>query len=229
MVLSPKVEVKLPPLEVEINHAALQGKLAYVSPTVRTIHNTAHKLSTSNTGAVLNNNSAFQQHKQRPPNLNFSARPTGPSRMSPVQTGMPLAQPVFLNTGPQMEVHRHPPTLQGSPIHHYLLPAHQQPQVAIPTGLGQYAPFSPSVPPPPAHQSPRHVQYTTHPLPAHVHPVLQSSALPPCPLPATDRLSVRQYQPHHRRYLHNVSTQPQQSQVVSVLCVAQVYRLVIFA
>lgn len=29
---SPKVEVKLPPLEVEISNAALQGKLAYVSP-----------------------------------------------------------------------------------------------------------------------------------------------------------------------------------------------------
>lgn len=79
---------------------------------------------------------------------------------------------------------RRPPALQGSPIHHYLLPAHQQPQMAaIPTAMSQYTPFSPTVAPPPAHQSPRHVQYTTHPLPAHVHPVLQSSTLPTGPYP----------------------------------------------
>ena len=74
--------------------------------------------------------------------------------------------------------YRRQPTLQGSPIHHYLVPAHQQPQVAIPAGMSQYAPFSPTVAPPPAHQSPRHIQYTTHPLPAHVHPVLQTSTIP---------------------------------------------------
>ena len=106
MLHSPKVEVKLPPLEVEINQAALQGKLAYVSPTVRTIHNPTHKLATSTAGAIINSTSAFQQHKQRPPNLNFSTRPPGPSQLSPVQTGMQLAQPVFLNTGPQMDMHR---------------------------------------------------------------------------------------------------------------------------
>lgn len=51
------------------------------------------------------------------------------------------------------------------------------------TAMSQYTPFSPTVAPPPAHQSPRHVQYTTHPLPAHVHPVLQSSTLPTGPYP----------------------------------------------
>lgn len=78
-------------------------------------------------------------------------------------------------------------TLQGSPIHHYLVPAHQQHQMAALTAaaataatatVGQYGPFSPSVAPPPAHQSPRHVQYAAHPLPAHMHPVLHTSTLP---------------------------------------------------
>ncbi|XP_048781326.1 homeodomain-interacting protein kinase 2-like isoform X2 [Ostrea edulis] len=182
---SPKVEVKLPPLEVEISNAAFQGKLAYVSPTVRNVHSQAHKQAASGM-AFVNSSSAFQQHKARPANMNFT-RPTGPSQLSPVQTGVAIGQPVFLNTGPQMEVHRdfrRPPALQGSPIHHYLLPAHQQPQMAaIPTAMSQYTPFSPTVAPPPAHQSPRHVQYTTHPLPAHVHPVLQSSTLPTGPYP----------------------------------------------
>ncbi|XP_061166876.1 homeodomain-interacting protein kinase 2-like isoform X2 [Saccostrea echinata] len=182
---SPKTEVKLPPLEVEISNAALQGKLAYVSPTVRNVHSQTHKQAAPGM-TFVNSSSAFQQHKARPGNMNFT-RPAGPSQLSPVQTGVAIGQPVFLNTGPQVEVHRdfrRPPALQGSPIHHYLLPAHQQPQMAaIPTAMSQYTPFSPTVAPPPAHQSPRHVQYTTHPLPAHVHPVLQSSTLPTGPYP----------------------------------------------
>ena len=78
-------------------------------------------------------------------------------------------------------------TLHGSPIHHYhLVPAHQQHQMAALTAataasVGQYGPFSPSVAPPPAHQSPRHVQYTAHPLPAHMHPVLHTSSIPTFP------------------------------------------------
>lgn len=101
---SPKVEVKLPPLEVEISNAAFQGKLAYVSPTVRNVHSQAHKQAASGM-AFVNSSSAFQQHKARPANMNFT-RPTGPSQLSPVQTGVAIGQPVFLNTGPQMEVHR---------------------------------------------------------------------------------------------------------------------------
>ena len=77
---------------------------------------------------------------------------------------------------------------QASPIHHYLVPAHQQPQVGIPTGLGQFGPFSPTIAPPPAHQSPRHVQYAAHPLPAHVHPMLQTSTVP-----ATYHSQIGQY------------------------------------
>lgn len=102
---SPKVEVKLPPLEVEISNAALQGKLAYVSPTVRNVHGQTHKPAASGM-AFVNSSSAFQQHKVRQANMNFT-RPAGPSQLSPVQTGVAIGQPVFLNTGPQVEVHRY--------------------------------------------------------------------------------------------------------------------------
>jgi hypothetical protein len=77
--------------------------------------------------------------------------------------------------------YRQAAALQGSPLHHYhLVPAHQQHQVAAltaatATAVGSYGPFSPSLAPPPAHPSPRHVQYTAHPLPAHMHPVLHTS------------------------------------------------------
>ncbi|XP_069132119.1 homeodomain-interacting protein kinase 2-like isoform X2 [Argopecten irradians] len=180
-VRSPKLEVRLPPLEVEINNAALQGKLAYVSPTVRPGHS-SQKLAA--TQSIMSQTGLGGKHWSG--NINFGSRHTGgTSQLSPVQGSVSLTQPVFLSAGTQMEFnrdYRRPPALQGSPIHHYLLPAHQQPQVAaIPAGISQYAPFSPSVAPPPAHQSPRHVQYTTQPLPAHVHPVLQSSTLPAGP------------------------------------------------
>ncbi|KAK3611033.1 hypothetical protein CHS0354_022001 [Potamilus streckersoni] len=177
---SPKLEVKLP-LEVEINSLAAQGKLAYVSPTVRTVQNPTQR------PAHQSNNVGNLVHKHRPGNLNFvpATRPSngGTNQLSPtLQHGLHLGQPVFLNTGAsQVDLHRdyrRRQTIQGSPIHHYLVPAHQQPQMAIPAGVSQYGPFSPTLAPPPAHQSPRHVQYTTHPLPAHVHPVLQTSSLP---------------------------------------------------
>ncbi|KAH3882322.1 hypothetical protein DPMN_006257 [Dreissena polymorpha] len=78
---------------------------------------------------------------------------------------------------------------QSSPIHHYLVPAHQQPQMGMPPGLGQFGPFSPTIAPPPAHQSPRHVQYAAHPLPAHVHPVMQATST----IPATYHSQIGQY------------------------------------
>ena len=63
----------------------------------------------------------------------------------------------------------------------YLIPAaaHQQPPAVLPGGA-QFGPFSPGAAPPPAHQSPRHMHYTTHPLPAHIHPVIPSTGLHPC-------------------------------------------------
>ena len=74
-------------------------------------------------------------------------------------------------------------TSHSSPVQRLLLPAHQQPCV-LPPGAPQYAPFSPGAPPPPAHQSPRHMQYTSHPLPAHLNPVLPSPGLHPVGYPA---------------------------------------------
>lgn len=67
--------------------------------------------------------------------------------------------------------------VHGSPVQRYILPAHQQPHLL--PGTSQFAPFSPGVAPPPAHQSPRHMQYATHPLPAHLNPLLPSPGLHP--------------------------------------------------
>ncbi|KAL5006844.1 hypothetical protein ScPMuIL_015650 [Solemya velum] len=173
---SPRPEMKLPPLEVEVP-TVTHGKLAYVSPTVRS----GPSYQPRPGALAMTSQPMAQGHKQRPNNLNFvTHHPVTQSQVSPVQAGVQLGQPVIFNTSSQVDLHRdyrRPQTLQGSPIHHYIMPAHQQPQMAIPAGVGQFAPFSPGVAPPPAHQSPRHVQYTTHPLPAHVHPVLQPSAI----------------------------------------------------
>lgn len=171
---SPRQEVRLP-MDLEMNAMAAQGKLAYVSPTVR--QNNTHR-------HTIHGTTSLSQKHQTAGNLNFVTRHTGGSttQLSPAQPGLHIGQPVFLNTGSQVDLHRdyrRGPAIQGSPIHHYLIPAHQQPQVGIPTGMGQYGPFSPTLAPPPAHQSPRHVQYTTHPLPAHVHPVFQAASTVP--------------------------------------------------
>jgi len=37
------------------------------------------------------------------------------------------------------------------------------------TQFGSFSPGGASGPPPPAHQSPRHISYVSHPLPAHFH------------------------------------------------------------
>ena len=70
----------------------------------------------------------------------------------------------------------------SSPVqqqHKFVVPVHGHHHL-IPTTLGahQFASFS-SGGPPPAHQSPRHIPYATHPLPAHLHPVLPSPSLHP--------------------------------------------------
>lgn len=176
---SPRQEVRLP-MDLEMNAMAAQGKLAYVSPTVRP-NNNAHR-------HTIHGTTSLSQKHHTAGNLNFVTRHAGGSttQLSPAQPGLHITQPVFLNTGSQVDLHREyrrGPAIQGSPIHHYLVPAHQQPQVGIPAGIpagmGQYGPFSPTLAPPPAHQSPRHVQYTTHPLPAHVHPVFQTTSTVP--------------------------------------------------
>ncbi|XP_067654332.1 homeodomain-interacting protein kinase 2-like isoform X1 [Haliotis asinina] len=179
-VRSPKQEIRLPPLEVEVSTAAAQGKLAYVSPTVRSVANPSIKINSQTASSAAQSSS----HRHRPGNLNFIQRQqagTSVNQLSPVQASVQIGQPVLLNPASQVEIHREyrrGPALQSSPIHHYIVPAHQQPQMAIPAGVGQYGPFSPNMAPPPAHQSPRHVQYTTHPLPAHMHPVLHTSSIP---------------------------------------------------
>ncbi|XP_064602086.1 homeodomain-interacting protein kinase 2-like isoform X2 [Liolophura sinensis] len=195
---SPRPEARLPPLEVEVPTSYTHGKMAFISPTVRQPTHSQHRVHTNPTNPSLASNpgcsnqqcnnssssSASQCQKQRSCNVNFVNRPmVGGKLPSPVQQCAPLGQAMFLATATQpVEVqrdYRRPPQLQGSPIHHYIVPAHQQPHVAIP-GPGQFGPFSPGMAPPPAHQSPRHVQYTAHPLPAHVH--LQAGTYP-APLP----------------------------------------------
>lgn len=186
---SPRPDMKLPQLDAEISSAAAQGKLAYVSPTVRTLPSASSKLAMA---AHSHAGASASRLRPAPANLNISrgvGAAGGMGQLSPVQASMQLGQPVLLNPPSQMEVrsdYRGAATLQGSPIHHYIVPAHQQHQMAALTAataasVGQYGPFSPTVAPPPAHQSPRHVQYTAHPLPAHMHPVLHTSSIPTFP------------------------------------------------
>lgn len=99
---SPKTEVKLPPLEFEMPHTTTHGKMAYVSPTVRSVPNPQIKLSAAN--AIYSSSLFGQKHK--PSNLNFNSLGTGGSQLSPVQAGIAFGGPVFLNAGPQLEVHR---------------------------------------------------------------------------------------------------------------------------
>ncbi|XP_013401549.1 homeodomain-interacting protein kinase 2 isoform X2 [Lingula anatina] len=133
------------------------------------------------------------QRKTRPRNLNLSVqRPVqnpaplyavpstsngrhflGSSQRSPpIVATTQLGQPLYLNTATDM--HRdfyRSGGHHGSPLHKYLIPAHQQAQVT-------YGPFSPGGAPPPAHQSPRHVQYTAHPpLPAHMHTMIPTQSI----------------------------------------------------
>ncbi|XP_064634600.1 homeodomain-interacting protein kinase 2-like isoform X2 [Lineus longissimus] len=113
-------------------------------------------------------------NKQRPVTLNLAPVQKLPS---PRQTLGHMQQPLYLNTAPSdgHRDQRRSQALHGSPA--YLVPAHQKSHVQV-SAPGPFGPFSPTGVPPPAHQSPRHVQFT-HPLPAHVHPVLQSPGLHP--------------------------------------------------
>lgn len=108
-VRSPKQEVKLPPLELDMPHTTHAGKMAYVSPTVRSAPNPQIKLSAPNT---IYSSSLFGQ-KHKPSNLNFASG--GTSQLSPVQAGIAFGQPVILNAGPQLEVHRYVNTMYQVP------------------------------------------------------------------------------------------------------------------
>ena len=75
-------------------------------------------------------------------------------------------------------------------IQKFYIPAHQAPppQATLlttahppPAQPAHFGPFSPgsshmTAAPPPAHQSPRHMHYGGHPLPAHLHHMLPSAA-----------------------------------------------------
>lgn len=94
------MEVKLPPLEVEVN-AALQGKLAYVSPTVRVGHPQL-KMASAQPG-LISQGAPLPPHRQ----TTYGSRNTiGTNHISPVQAAVSLAQPILLNAGQPLDVHR---------------------------------------------------------------------------------------------------------------------------
>ncbi|XP_059150882.1 homeodomain-interacting protein kinase 2-like isoform X2 [Physella acuta] len=172
---SPKIE-KLTPFELELSSAAAQGKLAYVSPTVRALPTAAAaKISMNVAGGNLSNGTqglTAASHLSGRGNMRLcvqQAGGSGMSQLSPVQ----LSQPVLLNTDLSHGDYRRMAPLHSSPLHQYLLPAHQHQQMTLPSSasITQFGAFSPTVAPPPAHQSPRQLQYSSHPLPAHMHPV----------------------------------------------------------
>ena len=96
---SPRQEVRLP-MDLEMNAMAAQGKLAYVSPTVRQ-NNNAHR-------HTIHGTTSLSQKHHAAGNLNFVTRHAGGSttQLSPAQPGLHIGQPVFLNTGSQMDLHR---------------------------------------------------------------------------------------------------------------------------
>lgn len=100
---SPRPEMKLPPLEVEVPTVAHHGKLAYVSPTVRS----GPSYQPRPGALAMTSQPMAQGHKQRPNNLNFVAHhPVTQSQLSPVQAGLPIGQPVIFNTTSQVDLHR---------------------------------------------------------------------------------------------------------------------------
>lgn len=90
-------------LEIEKTMLAAQGKLAYVSPTVRQSNNL-------NRHTFHGSTSQSQKHQPSAANLGFMTRQTGGSlsQLSPAQPSLQLGQPaVLLNTGSQMDLHRY--------------------------------------------------------------------------------------------------------------------------
>lgn len=103
---SPKIE-KLTPFELELSSAAAQGKLAYVSPTVRALPTAAAKVVSVGTGSISTGAPGLNARSQLAGRGNSmrlcvqQARGSGMSQLSPVQLG----QPVLLNTTSQTDVH----------------------------------------------------------------------------------------------------------------------------
>lgn len=110
-----KHEVKLPPLDVEVTATpSIHSKLAYVSPTVRLSQNhqsrtlQGHSLHRNMIGGPQPTGTLVTtvlSNKQRP--INSLTNPANvSSQLSPAQPSVHIGQPVFLNTGSQVEVHR---------------------------------------------------------------------------------------------------------------------------
>ena len=88
---------------MELSSAAAQGKLAYVSPTVRAMPvATAAKLAVNVSGGSISTGAPSHRGAS---NMRLCVQQTGSSgvsHLSPVQ----LAQPVLLNTSSQVDMHR---------------------------------------------------------------------------------------------------------------------------
>lgn len=98
---SPRPEMRLPP-DLEKTMLAAQGKLAYVSPTVRQSNNL-------NRHTFHGSTSQSQKQTTGGANLGIVTRQTGGSmsQLSPAQTQLQLGQPaVLLNPGSQVDLHR---------------------------------------------------------------------------------------------------------------------------
>lgn len=102
---SPKME-KLTPFELELSSAAAQGKLAYVSPTVRAVPTAAAKVASVSAGSISTGAPCLTARSHlggRAGGMRLcvqQAGGAGMSQLSPVQLG----QPVLLNTS-QADVH----------------------------------------------------------------------------------------------------------------------------
>lgn len=105
--------LSLPPLlpQAEISSAAAQGKLAYVSPTVRAMPS-SNKVAMA---AHPHAGASASRLRPAPANLNLSrgvGAAGGLGQLSPVQASMQLGQPVLLNAPSQVEVRRY----VGAPV-----------------------------------------------------------------------------------------------------------------
>ncbi|CAH1787334.1 unnamed protein product [Owenia fusiformis] len=134
-----------------------------------------------------NTTSTYKLQKSRPSTLNLSTHKNGHNRNHEPHSGNskrspPVHQQLTVETSRhQVSQYSNSPAAQRYMVQ--AAAAHQTQPLQLATGAphGAFGPFSPggiTGVPPPAHQSPRHVHYTTHPLPAHIHPVLQSPSIP---------------------------------------------------
>ena len=99
---SPRLDMRLPP-DLEKTMLAAQGKLAYVSPTVRQSNNL-------NRHTFHGSTSQSQKQSSGSGNLGFVSRQTGGSmsQLSPAQPQLQLGQPtVLLNPASQVDLHRY--------------------------------------------------------------------------------------------------------------------------